>query len=75
VIVGEFKLVLPLDPGKLGVGQARPDLASSYLSEPASGPLTQSAPFAADHSRTITPCSGCDRCITTCRDFMKELAS
>jgi hypothetical protein len=44
VIVGEFKLVLALDPGNIGVGQARPDLASSYLSEPASGLFAQPAP-------------------------------
>ena len=55
MIVGEFKLVLALDPGKLGVGQARADLASSYLSEPVSGLFTQPAPLAADHPRTINP--------------------
>jgi len=53
VIVGELELVVALDAGDFGVGQARSDLVSACLGQPPGGFFAQTSPFAANHPRTL----------------------
>ena len=51
MVVSELKFVVPLNAGKLGAGQARPDLVSACPNQPMGGQLAEPDPFTADHPR------------------------